>query len=223
MTCSVLIPAAGRGERLGKGPKAMVRLSGKTLLERVVAFFAPISEEVIVAISPEMQSKTEETIAGYANVRWVLGGETRQESVYSAVQSAVSDLVLVHDCARPFLYEHLVHDLRVSAEAFGAATLALACSDTLIHTEDSRWMGLLDRSKTRAVQTPQAFHRDLLLEAHTAARNFGWPSTDDASLIVRLGRPVYCVPGDSRLFKITTPEDLALAEAFCTVWDQQVI
>ena len=218
---TALIPAAGSGERLGMGPKAFVQLGGKSLLERAIASFANV-DEVIVAL-PESHLDAELT----AHVRRVLGGITRQESVQNLLEAATHEIVLIHDAARPFLPAVIIQAVIDAVLEVGAATTALPAADTLVleNTEaqaiGKMWGSLLDRSSVHAIQTPQGFKRELLLEAHERARLEGFAATDDAGLIARLGFPVALVPGDPRLFKVTRSGDYALAEAFARVWDAQ--
>jgi 2-C-methyl-D-erythritol 4-phosphate cytidylyltransferase len=211
---TALIPAAGSGERLGMGPKAFVHLAGKSLLERAISSFAGV-REVIVAL-PETHTDVELP----AHVRRVSGGTTRQESVRNLLEAASHEIVLIHDAARPFLSTQIIQAVINAVLEVGAATTALPAADTLVLENDSRmWGSLLDRSMIHAIQTPQGFKRELLLEAHERARFEGFAATDDAGLIARLGLPVALVAGDPRLFKVTRPGDYALAEAFAPVWD----
>jgi 2-C-methyl-D-erythritol 4-phosphate cytidylyltransferase len=211
---TALIPAAGSGERLGMGPKAFVKLAGKSLLERAISSFANV-DEVIVAL-PESHLNEELPV----HVRRVAGGITRQESVKNLLEAASHEVVLIHDAARPFLSAEIIQAVINAVLEVGAATTALPAADTLVlENESGMWGSLLDRSKIHAIQTPQGFKRDLLLEAHERARVEGFAATDDAGLIARLGLPVALVAGDPRLFKVTRPGDYALAEAFARVWD----
>jgi 2-C-methyl-D-erythritol 4-phosphate cytidylyltransferase len=211
---TALIPAAGSGERLGMGPKAFVKLAGKSLLERAISSFAGMNE-VIVAL-PDSHLAA----ALPAHVRRVPGGATRQESVQNLLEAASHEIVLIHDAARPFLSGEIIQAVITAVLEVGAATTALPAADTLV-LEDAHkmWGGLLDRSCIHAIQTPQGFKRQLLLEAHLRARAEGFTATDDAGLIARLGLPVALVAGDPRLFKVTRPGDFALAEAFAAFWD----
>jgi 2-C-methyl-D-erythritol 4-phosphate cytidylyltransferase len=213
---TALIPAAGSGERLGMGPKAFVQLVGKTLLERAISSFANVNE-VIVAL-PESHLEVELPV----HVRRVSGGLTRQKSVRNLLEAASHEIVLIHDAARPFLSAEIIQAVINAVLEVGAATTALPAADTLVLENDLKmWGGLLDRSSIHAIQTPQGFKRELLLEAHERARVEGFMATDDAGLIARLGFPVALVAGDPRLFKVTRPGDYALAEAFARVWDAQ--
>jgi 2-C-methyl-D-erythritol 4-phosphate cytidylyltransferase len=214
---SALIPAAGSGERLGMGPKAFVQLAGKSLLERAIASFVGV-DEIIVAL-PETHMDVELP----ARVRLLGGGQTRQESVKRLLEAATGEIVLIHDVARPFLTTEIIQAVIDAVLEVGAATTALLAADTLVLENDSKmWGSLLDRSSIHAIQTPQGFRRDILLEAHERARLEGFIATDDAGLIARLGLPVALVTGDPRLFKVTRPGDYELAEAFARVWDARV-
>ncbi|HWG85419.1 MAG TPA: 2-C-methyl-D-erythritol 4-phosphate cytidylyltransferase [Deinococcales bacterium] len=213
---SALIPAAGAGERLGMGPKALLDLGGRTLLRRAIDALMPLADEVIVALPAERLD-----LPLPPGVRAVGGGATRQETVRRLLDAASGDLVVIHDAARPFLSGSVARAVLDAARAGGASTAALPVPDTLVLDEGGAWAGLLDRSHARAVQTPQAFRRALLLEAHEAAQREGVTATDDAGLVARLGHPVALVDGDPRLLKLTRPGDWALAVAFAPAWDRE--
>jgi 2-C-methyl-D-erythritol 4-phosphate cytidylyltransferase len=224
---SALIPAAGSGERLGMGPKALVALNGKTLLERAISAFIGIADEIIVAL-PESHLE----MALPDGVKRVLGGLSRQESVQNLLEAATGEIVLIHDAARPFLTIEIVRATLEALREVGAATVALPAADTLVLEDDvpgeraghrpaPTWGTLLDRTKVHAIQTPQGFRRELILGAHQRAKLEGVTATDDAGLVARLGLPVALVTGDPRLFKVTRPGDYALAEAFARVWDEE--
>ncbi|MDB5045716.1 MAG: 2-C-methyl-D-erythritol 4-phosphate cytidylyltransferase, partial [Deinococcus sp.] len=139
-----------------------------------------------------------------------------------------ADVVLIHDAARPFLPARVIRQVAAAAWQVGAATAALPVADTLVQAKaepgeaqcgEAQWGTLTPREGLWAVQTPQGFRRAALLAAHESAYNEGHAATDDAGLIARLGQSVALIPGDARLFKVTTPGDLALAEAVAAVWD----
>ncbi len=206
MKTSLLVPAAGKGERLGKGvPKALVRVLGKTLFEWALLRF-PEVDEVLVALPPGTEPPKG------LEARFLEGGKTRQESVYRLLREARGELVLVHDAARAFVVPEVVERVRKAAWETGAAVPAIPVPDTLVEGE-AEYGRVLDRSRLRLVQTPQAFDRELLLKAHEAALKEGRTATDDAQLVRALGHPVALVPGDRRMFKVTYPEDLALFAA----------
>jgi len=192
-----------------------VEVAGQSLLARSVAALASRVDEVVVAL-PERMSLPLDLPA-----RAIVGGNTRQESVRLLLEATTADVVLIHDAARPFLPQRVIQALLEAVSGAGAATVALPVADTLVRGEGERWAGGVAREGLWAVQTPQGFRRELLLRAHEAARAEGFSATDDAGLMARLGHPVTLVPGDARLFKVTTPGDLALAQALAAVWDAE--
>lgn len=215
-TTAALVPAAGSGTRLGLGPKAFVEVAGQSLLARSVAALAPHVDEVIVALPPGL------ALPDGIAARAIMGGETRQDSVHRLLQATSADIVLIHDAARPFLPENVIHALLEAVAESGAATVALPVADTLVRAGvGETWGDLVQREGLWAVQTPQGFRRELLLRAHAQAVADGFAATDDAGLIARQGSPVRLVAGDARLFKVTTPGDLQLASALAHVWDAE--
>ena len=214
MKVAALIPAAGSGTRLGLGPKAFVEVVGVSLLARSVAALAPHVDEVVVAL-PEGW-----TLPADVPARAIVGGQTRQDSVRLLLEATGAEVVLVHDAARPFLPAEVVRAVLAAAREVGAATAALPVADTLVRaTEGQTWGNLTPREGLWAVQTPQGFRREVLRDAHARAQADAHAATDDAGLVARLGAQVALVPGDARLFKVTTPGDLALATALAAVWD----
>jgi 2-C-methyl-D-erythritol 4-phosphate cytidylyltransferase len=210
---SALIAAAGAGERLGRGPKAFLTLGGLTLLERAVAALAGLVDEVVVAVPRSHLGAAGSLVPG---ARIVAGGASRQESVAILLEETTAELVLVHDVARPFLEPALARRVIEAAARSGAASAARAVSDSLVTVAEGR---TVDREGLRAVQTPQGFDRSLLLRAHDAARSAALSATDDAALVRSVGAEVELVDGSPWLFKLTSPQDLAFAEALAVSWD----
>ena len=134
-----------------------------------------------------------------------------------AVEGMVSDppdLVLVHDGARPLVTQDLLSACLAAATATGAATCGIALKDAVKEVDsEGHVRRSLERASLAAVQTPQAFHFDLLLRGHRAALEQHIVVDDDAELVERLGCPVQLVPGHARNLKVTTPDDAVLAEA----------
>ncbi|HEU4743273.1 MAG TPA: 2-C-methyl-D-erythritol 4-phosphate cytidylyltransferase [Meiothermus sp.] len=212
MKVSVLLPAAGSGERLGRGPKALLEVGGRTLLDWALAAFA-WADERLVALP-----------AGFSlerpGVRFLEGGKTRQESVYNLLLEATGDLVLVHDVARPFPPRAVSQRVLEAVSQHGAATPVVPVPDTLIQERETLYGPSIPREHYRLVQTPQGFRRELLLEAHQRARVSGLEATDDAQLVLAMGHPVALVEGDRRAFKVTYADDLMLAEGLAKVWEE---
>ncbi|MCP2262478.1 2-C-methyl-D-erythritol 4-phosphate cytidylyltransferase (EC 2.7.7.60) [Streptoalloteichus tenebrarius] len=221
VTVVALVPAAGRGERLGAGrPKALVPVRGEPLLTHAVRGLLSSGsvDHVVVAAPPaEVEGVADLLRPLGPAVHVVAGGAERTDSVALALDAALgvapdAGIVLVHDAARAFTPPSVVREV-VDAVARGASAVVpvLPVADTVKQVDaDGRVVGTPDRSALRAVQTPQGFTVDLLRRAHAAAEG---AATDDAGLVERLGEPVATVPGHPHAMKITTPFDLAVAEA----------
>lgn len=210
-----LIAAAGSGTRLGRGPKAFVTVRGRTLLDLCLEGLAGAVEEVVVALPAGTAWEPAAGSGAFGRVAVVAGGRDRQESVTRLASASTAAVLLVHDVARPFVTPLDVARVAGAAAQHGAATAAVAVADTLVEEATG---GTVDRSRLRAVQTPQAFARDLLLAAHRAAAADGVTATDDAALVRRLGHEVRLVAGSWLLGKLTDAEDLEWAEAAYDAW-----
>lgn len=213
MSISVIIPAGGSGERLGaKLPKALVQLAGRTLIEHAVAQMSPIADEIIVA-APKGLEKTFQDLLG-SEVIVVTGGITRTESVNAGIRLLSKDakFVLVHDAARPLASTDLARRILKELQSEVKAVIpGLKVADTIKRVDvDGFVTKTPNRSKLRAVQTPQGFDRETLLAAHKSKSE----ATDDAGLVELLGIPVKVILGEDRAMKITTPDDLGRAQRF---------
>jgi 2-C-methyl-D-erythritol 4-phosphate cytidylyltransferase len=151
---------------------------------------------------------------GVVDLVLITGGERRQDSVRGALEAAGEvEVVAVHDAARPLCPPQLFIDCVVAAQRHGAATTAIPVVDSIKRAVDGVVLQSLDRGDLYAVQTPQAFRRELLLEGHRHAVAGGLAVDDDAALVEALGRPVHIVPGSPDNFKVTYPRDLVLLRA----------
>jgi 2-C-methyl-D-erythritol 4-phosphate cytidylyltransferase len=211
---AALIPAAGSGTRLGKGPKAFLPLGDGSLLSFAVAAFETYVDEIIVAVSREMQAEVSRHV-GKAKV--ILGGNSRQESVHCLLKATTAQIVLIHDAARPFLPAKVITDSIEAVKQHSAATVVRPVADTLIHKET---LQVIPRDSLRAVQTPQSFLRALILRAHEEAASKNVVATDDAALVKLLGHSVALVEGSSWLDKITTPDDYERAQVLVGMWEK---
>lgn len=219
---AAIVPAAGRGERLGPGvPKALREVGGQALLMYAVESLADARlVEIVVVAAPEAAVDEVRVMLASrrlgADVLVVAGGATRQDSVLAALAAlpAEVDVVLVHDAARPFAPSGLADDVADAVRAGRDAVIpVLPVTDTIKRVDDDgSVLATVGRADLRAVQTPQGFRRELLAAAHEAARRDGHAATDDAGLVERLGAPVHVVPGSEDAFKITRPMDLLLAQ-----------
>jgi len=218
--CAAVVPAAGRGERLGPGdPKALREVAGAPLLVHALHALdagAPAVAGVVPAPPDHLGLVVAELRAAALASRWhvVPGGATRQESVAHGLLALPADaeVVLVHDAARACVPPDLVRRVVTAVEAGADAVVPVVpVADTLKRVDtDGVVDGTVDRSRLRQAQTPQGFRRAALEAAYAAAD--GWPATDDAGLVEHVGGRVVVVDGDPRAFKVTGPLDLLLAE-----------
>ncbi len=216
------IPAAGAGRRMGLGySKSYATLADVPLLARTLrALLAcPQLDHLWVAVRPEeLDLCRRQVLEPYLlaeAVTLVAGGEERQDSVERLLEALPPDrdLVLVHDGARPFVTPELVARVLLAADRNGAALAALPSTDTVKLTADGETVKeTLEREGVWLAQTPQAFHRDLLIGAYRTARREGHRGTDDASLVEAAGGSVTLVRGERGNLKVTTPEDMEFAE-----------
>ncbi|MFZ4629233.1 MAG: 2-C-methyl-D-erythritol 4-phosphate cytidylyltransferase [Blastocatellia bacterium] len=224
-----IIPAAGSGSRFGgETPKQFLLMGGEPVLLQTLRRFdlCPEIDGTIVALPESALESWRERLAvsGLAKpVRLVPGGRERSDSIRHALEAAAQwspdgqlpEIVAVHDAVRPLVTPTQIALVVQRAREVGAAILALASTDTLKEVEDGLIVRTLDRRRIYRAQTPQAFHYSLLVRANQVARESNLPSaatTDDALLVEALGVPVAIVEGSSHNLKITTPEDLRLAE-----------
>ncbi|PSL41299.1 2-C-methyl-D-erythritol 4-phosphate cytidylyltransferase [Salsuginibacillus halophilus] len=221
MNYAVVIPAAGQGRRMQAAVnKAFLTLQGRPIIAHTLAVFQadPRCERIVLVASEneldEMQALAEEAGATKAD-RVVAGGSERQDSVRAgAAQVMDAPLLLVHDGARPFVAIERIHALLLEAEQSGAALLAVPATDTIKQVDqEGRVKQTLKRSELWAAQTPQAFRPEVLQQAYAYADETGFQGTDDVSLVEAAGGEVAVVEGDYDNIKLTTPEDMTLAEA----------
>jgi 2-C-methyl-D-erythritol 4-phosphate cytidylyltransferase len=221
MTVAVVLVAAGAGERLGAGvPKALVNLAGRSLLDWSVAAFRDhpgVDEAVVVAPAAACASLAEQLAAAGFVTAVVPGGTTRPESVQrglAALNDRV-DHVLVHDAARPLVPAGVISAVLAALRSGADAVIpVLPVTDTVKRVDgDGIVTATVERSALRRVQTPQGFAVPVLREAYRELTVDGAIGpTDDAGVVEARGGTVVTVPGDEESFKITTPDDLLLAE-----------
>lgn len=223
MNYTVVLPAAGSGKRMGaEGNKLFLKLRGKPILAHTLEVFQQDEwcEQIILAIKEEERHLIKACLHEYhltKVTKLVVGGKERQHSVYEALKAAEGvELVLVHDAARPFIQQQVIHKLVEAAAEQGGAVAAVKAKDTMKLVQNGRVEGTIDRETLWAIQTPQAFRYQLLFDAAKQADEQGFVGTDEAMLAERAGIPVYIVESSYDNQKMTTPEDLVLGELILT-------
>lgn len=215
-----IIVAAGQSARMAGIDKTFAPLQGKPLIVHTLSHFQnfPSISEIVLVLAPQSLSLGKEVVAVHQLTRVSRicgGGETRRDSVRRGLE-ALHDCrwVLVHDGARPFLDGPFLERGLAAARETGAAVAGVPVKDTIkVVTAQGLVADTPPRESLWAAQTPQIFRYDLLLEAHQRSSST-LAATDDAALVEALGRPVSMFLGSYRNIKVTTPEDLALAEVF---------
>ena len=241
MHVTAIVAAGGRGSRFGGGDlKQLHVIGGRTMLDRSVSAFLahPAVAEVIVALPQRLVDDPPAYLRGAKPLRLVAGGERRQDSVANAFRAAAadSDVIVVHDAARPFVSADLIARTIAAAIDSGAAVAAVQARDTVkqaelmvrhVHPERTSRVWTVTSTMARETiflaQTPQAFRRDVLAAALEFAARSKMDATDEASLAERAGHAVRLVEGDASNIKITTPEDLAIADAIARTTDRRPI
>ena len=219
-----MIVSAGKGLRFMEGKKKQFHsLGGKPILAHTLAKFetCPLIRSILLVVGQEdMDYCLKEIIEQYKFQKVsqiVPGGKRRQESVKNGIDALPkdADVVAIHDGVRPFVTKAMIEDTIHSAERVGAVVLAMPVKDTIkVSNPDGTVLKTLDRESLWQIQTPQTFRVSVIKEAYYRAAEDGFVGTDDASLVERLGVKVHILPGSYTNIKITTPEDLFLANLF---------
>lgn len=210
----LILLASGTGERFGDPlPKQFHLLGGKPVylhaLETGIA--SKLFEEIVMVCHPDWIDKVEQPIT------LVEGGATRAASSYKGLLAAgeKTEIVLIHDATRPFVSERIFRENVEVAKKHGACDTCIASYDTLVQSESGQTIDRIpNRSHFLRGQTPQSFSYPLILKAYQKFYDPG--ATDDCQLILKLGHPVHIVQGEVTNIKITTPNDLMLAESLLT-------
>jgi 2-C-methyl-D-erythritol 4-phosphate cytidylyltransferase / 2-C-methyl-D-erythritol 2,4-cyclodiphosphate synthase len=211
---SAIIAAGGRGSRFGGSqPKQLQMLAGVPILQRTIDAFLQgyAFDEVVVAVPSELAANPPSYLD---RVIVVEGGERRQDSVANAFRAVApsSQIIVIHDAARPLVSSALIERTIDTASKHGAAIAALQARDTVKRSDESRMIrGTIPRDQIFLAQTPQAFRIGVLRDALAIASQ-ATDATDEAMLAEAAGHHVHLVDGDPRNLKITTPDDLEMAE-----------
>ncbi len=209
---SVIILAGGTGQRFGGDiPKQFIKLSEKRLIDYSIQTFTQEKkiDEIILVVPTEWSSLLKKE---YPQLKIVLGGNSRKESSYIGLKACNENTqkVLIHDGARPFINSRIINDCIAELENSKAVATAIPIIDTVVEVENNIIKSMLNRSKIWAEQTPQGFDYNLILKAH---ENYHGEVTDDIRLIIDENIQVKIIMGDENNFKVTTKNDLLVAES----------
>ncbi|KIL52245.1 2-C-methyl-D-erythritol 4-phosphate cytidylyltransferase [Jeotgalibacillus campisalis] len=222
MEYEVIIPAAGKGKRMGADRnKLLLEIDGKPIIVHTLQVFEddPLCKGIILSVSPYDRLELENWLVKHSIFKVVAmaeGGKERQQSVYNALMYATAPIVMVHDGARPFIQQAAIHELAEQAAQTGAAIAGVPVKDTMKVIREGTVEHTIDRSSLWSIQTPQAFRLSLLRKANEEAVKTGFIGTDDASLVEQIGEKIQVVEADYDNIKLTTKEDLFFAEAILT-------
>lgn len=221
MVVSAVIVSAGNSTRMGGINKQFLELNGAPVIANTITAFqrSSIIDEIIIVTRECDIDAVAKLVDKYkftkvANI--VAGGETRQLSVCNGVISTsnVADLVVIHDGARPLVSDRVITETVKSAAEFGAAATGVKVKDTVKVVDDNdNIIDTPDRTYMRFIQTPQVFNKKLYLDAVNSVEN-SKNFTDDCKLLEAYGKTVKFIDGDYENIKITTPEDIELAESY---------
>src|SRR5690554_4506987 len=224
---AAIIVAAGKGTRMNAQiNKQYLFLHGKPILAHTLDAFenCELIDEIIVVVGEqEMEVCMRDIVHGYGYKKikkLVVGGETRQQSMYNGLSEVSSEcnIVITHDGARPLVTQDTIHRSIEKTIEYKATVIGVPVKET-IKTIDSK--GFVKNTPQRdllwTIQTPQSFTYSLLLQAHKKALEEGFEGTDDAMLVENLGHPIKIIKGHYENIKITTPEDLFMAESILNI------
>ncbi len=220
---STIIVAAGNSTRMNMGKsKQYIPINNIPVLARSIKTFESISliDEIIVVVNQSDINYCKEKIIGPQNFckikSIVAGGNNRQQSVFNGIKeaSSSSDIIVIHDGARPFVKSDTIKKTIDTAKENSSATCAVRVKDTIkISSKENFVTKTIPREFLWSIQTPQAFKKDIIVESHQKAISDQFLGTDDTALVERLGIKTKIVEGDYFNIKITTKEDLTFADA----------
>lgn len=222
---AAIITAGGSGTRMGVDtPKQFIELLGRPVLLWSILAFCKVEEvfEIIVVVPSSRIGEAERIVDSVPlsrPVRVVAGGKTRQDSVFNGLR-AVSNLkmmVAVHDAVRPGVDPELIRSVLLTADSGDGAICALKAVDTLVTVDESQVCDYLDRSRVFAVQTPQIFQGERLLEVFEKSFSDGLSFTDESGMITHYGGRVMVCEGSIRNIKLTSPSDMQTLSSLLTV------
>jgi 2-C-methyl-D-erythritol 4-phosphate cytidylyltransferase/2-C-methyl-D-erythritol 2,4-cyclodiphosphate synthase len=221
MRTEVILLAAGCGKRMQAGEnKVFLPLCGVPVLCRSVRAFQSLCDTMVLVVKPQEEQRARELLTEYGLMNAVsaiaYGGTERQDSVKNGLMMLTKEesVVLVHDAARPLITKEIIGRVIAEVSKHGTGVAAVTVKDTIKQVDqENKVVSTPDRAWLRAVQTPQGFLKSILLQAHINAEEKGTLATDDATLVEALGVSVQLSEGSYDNLKITTPEDMLMAEA----------
>lgn len=221
MNVNIIVPVAGQGKRFGGDiPKQFYELAGQPIILQTVKklITSPLISGGVIVCGADDKTRMQELLFQLPEFREnfciVVGGKKRQDSVYNGYKQIEesTDLVLIHDGARPFVSVEMIEKCVHGAQQFGACITAIPVSDTVKKVKDGKIIKTLDRSELYRAQTPQVFKYEILHESYKQSKKEKMNFTDEASMIEWAGYDVHIVPGNNLNIKITTQSDLLIAE-----------
>ncbi|MDU2710306.1 MAG: 2-C-methyl-D-erythritol 4-phosphate cytidylyltransferase [Veillonella sp.] len=228
---SCIVLAAGAGRRMAyKENKIFIPLGRYSIIQRTLQNVAKLEglKEIILVVADGEQDYMAEHIKVLeltVPIQIVLGGAERQDSVACGLKAfdESTDIVLVHDGARPLASTEMFSAVAEAANIYGAATVGVPATDTIKRVDaEHAVIETLKRSELYQIQTPQGFQKELFTEAHEKAHDSNYLGTDDVSLVEYLGKPVHIVEGDYCNIKVTTPNDIAVAKRYLGIEDKRM-
>ncbi len=220
MSVCAIIAAAGQGSRMGSPiPKQFWKICHKPILAYTLEKFCQcqLIDRIIIVVPDRWIAPVEKDIREAWGITKscmiTAGGATRQDSVFQALQLLAEheDIVVIHDAVRPLLSLNLLNEVIAKGRETGAAVVAVPAYDSIKIVADFQIQKTLSREFAWLIQTPQVFHRDIIIHAYRQAYQRGITATDDSALVEYLGQPISVIPGSRWNFKITTPEDFEMA------------
>ena len=211
---SLIITAGGTSSRYGNTNKLLEKINDKTVIEETVTKFIDFDEidEIIISANVSIIPILQEMFNN-SKIKIIEGGNTRQKSVYNALQVVKNEYVLIHDGARPLIRKDTIAYVLEAVVDKNAVTVMTKTTDTIKEVDtDGRIIRTIDRSKLYNTQTPQAFRSDIIKQAHEKLKDGNF--TDDCSMLEELNIPVYIVNGSYTNIKITIKSDLDFAKLY---------
>ena len=214
---SVIIAAGGKGTRMGADiNKVYLDLLDKEIvMHTALAFEQNENTDEIIIVTGEDDIGNCRSLTKKYNLSKVAaivtGGQTRQQSVWNGISHSKGDIIAIHDGARALISQEEINAVIADCKEYGAAALGVKVKDTIKESRDGFISGTVDRSNLYAIHTPQVFCREDIIKAHKAAQNSD--ATDDCGLAENIGIKIKITEGSYNNIKITTPEDMIMAEA----------